>query len=57
MLRTITLSIMIGTFLMGTYYVLAASYLPPVQENKLVSALSNVQTDLTYKKFISMNEQ
>lgn len=56
MLKTITISIMIGTFLMGTYYVLAASYLPPVPENKLVSALNNMQTDLTYEKFISMSE-
>ncbi len=56
MLRTVTLSIMIGTFLIGTYYVLAASYVPPVQENKLVSALSRVQPDLTYEKFVSMNE-
>jgi hypothetical protein len=56
MLKTITLSIMIGTFLMGTYYVLAASYLPPVRENKLVSALSEMKTDLTYEKFILMNE-
>ncbi|MBI5146048.1 MAG: DM13 domain-containing protein [Thaumarchaeota archaeon] len=56
MLKTVTLSIMIGTFLMGTYYVLAASYLPPVHENKLVSALSEMKADLTYEKFISMNE-
>lgn len=56
MLQTIAISIMIGTFLMGTYYVLAASYLPPVQENKLVSALNNMQPDLTYGKFISMGE-
>jgi hypothetical protein len=56
MLKTVTLSILIGTFLMGTYYVLAASYLPPVQENKLVSALSKIKIDLTYEKFISMNE-
>lgn len=56
MLKTVTLSIMIGTFLMGTYYVLAASYLPPVHENKLVSALSEMKTDLTYEKFVSMNE-
>ncbi|TBR08223.1 MAG: hypothetical protein EPO62_07155 [Candidatus Nitrosotenuis sp.] len=56
MLKTITVSIMIGTFLMGTYYVVAASYVPPVQENKLVSALNNMQTDLTYEKFISMSE-
>jgi len=56
MLKTVTLSIIIGTFLIGTYYVLAASYLPPVQENKLVSALNNVQINLTYEKFISMNK-
>lgn len=56
MLKTITFSIMIGTFLIGTYYVLAASYVPPVPENKLVSALNKMQTDLTYEKFISMNE-
>lgn len=56
MLKTITISIMIGTFLIGTYYVLAASYLPPVQENKLVSALSKLKTDLTYDKFVSMNK-
>lgn len=57
MLRTVTISIMIGTFLIGTYYVLAASYLPPSKENKLLSALNNVQTDLTYEKFISINEK
>lgn len=56
MLKTITISIMIGTFLIGTYYVLAASYLPPVQENKLVSALNEIKPDLTYEKFISMDE-
>ena len=56
MLKTVTLSIMIGTFLIGTYYVLAASYVPPVQENKLVSALNEVQINLTYDKFISMSE-
>jgi len=56
MLKTITVSIMIGTFLMGTYYVLAASYVPPVREDKLVSALNNMQTDLTYEKFITMSE-
>ncbi len=56
MLKTITVSILIGTFLIGTYYVLAASYLPPVQENKLVSALSQMKSDLTYEKFISMSE-
>lgn len=56
MLKTITISILIGTFLIGTYYVLAASYLPPVQENKLVSALSQMKSDLTYEKFISMSE-
>ncbi len=56
MLKTITISIMIGTFLIGTYYVLAASYLPPVQENKLVSALNEIKPTLTYEKFISMDE-
>ena len=56
MLQTIAISILLGTFLMGTYYVLAASYMPPIQENKLVSALDNVQPDLTYEKFTSMNE-
>ena len=56
MLKIVTLSILIGTFLIGTYYVLAASYLPPIPENKLASALSKMQTDLTYEKFISMNE-
>ena len=56
MLKTVTLSILIGTFLIGTYYVLAASYTPPTQENKLVSELNKMKTDLTYDKFVSMNE-
>lgn len=56
MLKTIAISIMIGTFLIGTYYVLAASYLPPVQEDKLVSALGKMKTDLTYEKFVSMSK-
>lgn len=56
MLKTITISIIIGTFLIGTYYVLAASSLSPVHENKLRSELTKIKTDLTYEKFISMNE-
>jgi hypothetical protein len=56
MLRTVTISVIIGTFLIGSYYVVAASYVQPEQQNKLTLALTEVRPDLTYEKFIALDE-
>jgi hypothetical protein len=56
MLRSVTISVIIGTFLIGSYYVVAASYVQPEQQNKLSIALSEVQPDLTYEKFVALDE-
>jgi len=56
MLRTVTISVIIGTFLIGSYYVVVSSFVPPVQQNKLTLALDDVQPGLTYEKFIALSE-
>ena len=56
MLRSVTIGVIIGTFLIGSYYVVAASYVQPEQQNKLTLALSEIQPDLTYEKFIALSE-
>lgn len=56
MLRTVTISVIIGTFLIGSYYVVAASYVQPEQQNKLSIALAEIQPGLTYEKFIALDE-
>lgn len=56
MLRTVAISVIIGTFLIGTYYVVAASYVQPVQKSKLASALEEFQAGFTYEKFVSLDE-
>lgn len=56
MLRAVTISIVIGTFLIGSYYVVALSFVQPEQKNKLGMILSEVQPDLTYEKFIALSE-
>jgi len=56
LLRSVTISVIIGTFLIGSYYVMAASYVQPEQQNKLTLALSEIQPDLTYEKFITLSE-
>lgn len=54
MLRTVTISVIIGTFLIGSYYVAVSSYVQPEQQNKLSLALSEL--DLTYEKFVTLSE-
>lgn len=56
MLRAVTISVVIGTFLIGSYYVVSASFVPPEQQNKLGLALSEIQPDLTYEKFLTLSE-
>jgi hypothetical protein len=56
LLRTVTISVIIGTFLIGSYYVVAASYVQPEQQNKLDLVLDKVQAGLTYDKFITLSE-
>lgn len=56
MLRTVTISIIIGTFLIGAYYVASATYTQPQQKNALALALDDLRPGLTYEKFIAMSE-
>ena len=56
MLRAVTISVIIGTFLIGSYYVAVSSFVQPEQQNKLGMALSEIQPDLTYEKFITLSE-
>jgi hypothetical protein len=56
MLRTVTLSVIIGTFLIGMYYVVAATYVQPVQQDNLSIALSDIQDGLSYNKLVSLDE-
>lgn len=56
MLRAVAFSVIIGTFLIGTYYVVAATYVQPIQKDKLTSALEDIERGLTYEKFVSLTE-
>lgn len=56
MLRTVTISIIIGTFLIGAYYVVDASYVQPQKKDTLTLALDNIKPGLTYEKFVAMSE-
>lgn len=56
MLRAVTISIVIGTFLIGSYYVAASSFVQPEQKNKLGMELAEIRPDLTYEKFIALSE-
>jgi hypothetical protein len=56
LLRAVTTSVIIGTFLIGSYYVVASSFVQPEQQNKLGMALSEIQPDLTYEKFTALSE-
>jgi hypothetical protein len=56
LLRAVTISIVIGTFLIGSYYVVASSFVQPEQKNKLGMALAEIRPDLTYEKFIALSE-
>lgn len=56
MLGIVAISVIIGTFLIGTYYVVEASYIQPIQQDKIAAALGEVQAGLTYEKFVSLSE-
>ena len=56
MLKAVTISVIIGTFLIGSYYVAASSFVAPVQHDRLALALGEVQPGLTYEKFITSSE-
>lgn len=56
MLRTVTISVVIGTFLIGMYYVVAATYVPPVQQDNLSVALDAYQNGLSYDRLVALDE-
>jgi hypothetical protein len=57
MLRAVAISVVIGTFLIGMYYVVAATYVQPIQQDKLAAALDDLQPGLSYEKLISLDEE
>lgn len=56
MLRQVTISVVVGTFLIGMYYVVAASYVPPEQQNVLASKLEQYRTGLSFDVLMSLDE-
>jgi hypothetical protein len=56
MLRAVAVSVMIGTFLIGMYYVVEASYVQPIQQNKLADTLNGFQAGLSYEKLVALDE-
>ncbi|MEW6044010.1 MAG: hypothetical protein AB1608_07070 [Thermoproteota archaeon] len=56
MLKAVTVSIVIGTFLIGMYYVVEATYVQPVQQNELASALDDLNPGMTYDQLASLDE-
>ncbi|MFN3655276.1 MAG: DM13 domain-containing protein [Candidatus Nitrosotenuis sp.] len=57
MLRAVTISIVIGTFLIGMYYVVEATYVQPQQQSNLTEALDKLSVGLTYDKLVSLEEE
>lgn len=55
MLRAVAISVIIGTFLIGMYYVVAATYVQPVQQDNLAVALAN-HSGLSYDQLIALDE-
>lgn len=56
MLKAVTISIVIGTFLIGMYYVVDATYVQPEQQSELAEALDKLSPGLTYDKLASLEE-
>jgi hypothetical protein len=57
LLKAVTISIIIGTFLIGMYYVVDATYVQPVQQNELTEALNLLSPGLTYDQLASLEEE
>ncbi|MEW6589359.1 MAG: DM13 domain-containing protein [Thermoproteota archaeon] len=57
MLKAVTISIVIGTFLIGMYYVVEATYVQPKQQSNLGEALDKLSVGLTYDKLVSLEEE
>ncbi len=55
MLRTVALSVVIGTFLIGMYYVVDATYVQPVPQDKLSEALADYQDGLSYDNLVALD--
>ncbi len=56
MLKAVTISVVIGTFLIGMYYVVEATYVQPIQKNELGAALNDLRPGLTYEELAAMEE-
>jgi hypothetical protein len=57
LLRAVTISVVIGTFLIGTYYVVAATYVQPIQQDKLEAALNDLMPGLSYEQLTALDEE
>lgn len=57
MLRAVAISVIIGTFLIGTYYVVAAVYVQPIHQDKLEAALDDLRPGLSYEQLVALDEE
>ncbi|HSD04898.1 MAG TPA: DM13 domain-containing protein [Nitrosopumilaceae archaeon] len=57
MLKGITIAIIIGTAAIGTYYLAGPLFYDRITNEPLPQALSNLQKDLTYDKFVNMVDE
>lgn len=57
MLKAVTISTVIGTFFIGMYYIVEATYVQPEQQNDLTRALDKLSAGLTYDKLVSLEEE
>lgn len=57
MLRGITIAVIIGTAVIGMYYLAGSLFYNRVVDEPLPAALSQLQKDLTYDKFVNMVDE
>lgn len=57
LLRATTISVIIGTFFIGMYYVVGATYVQPAQQDRLDQALGMLRPGLTYDLLAQLDEQ
>ncbi|MEX0764189.1 MAG: hypothetical protein WD033_03335, partial [Nitrosopumilaceae archaeon] len=57
MLKAVTISVIIGTAVIGAYYLAGPLFYDRVVNEPLPAALSDLQKDLTYDKFVNMIDE
>ena len=57
MLKAVTIAVIIGTAVIGIYYLAGPLFYDRVVDEPLPAALSELQKDLTYDKFVNMVDE